>query len=477
METNMRFITCATLLLSTCAINAASLELAPINVGSNLQVATSIKLSEPAPDGGLEITVTSEAPSKVRFAKRADQGGGDSLTLTVQVGLKESPEFWVQGMAVGEEVTYTATASGFGSGTSSVVIGPSAILIAGPYRGSRFPTTTGAHPSKIAVYAARLDSSMEVAERQLIAGGVNVEVELLSSNESVGAFTSSRLNINGGTPGAGTEFKPSSAGSTTLSLSVPPGFTKPSDKYASIAADVAIPGLGLIDEAMIGQNLQIAANVGLGETARAGGVQVTLTSEDPEVFLLSKSATEVGSKSIVLTIPENGVSAQFFLQALGKAGRVGYNATAPGYRPRAGKVILTPSGVVIAPKPYGPPDEAELFRKGNEPEGDRGFVSHLAKITKMPLAVWTAQLDPVTLRSADITVQPLRGGMSLTVEVTVSNPVIGSVVSPAIIQGGSEHGSSEFTPISKGTVVITAVTPAGFTKSANSTTVSAIVKD
>jgi hypothetical protein len=476
-ETNMRLLTWAGFLFSMAAVNGASLELAQVTVGSNLQAATSVKLSEPAPDGGIEITVTSEAPSKVRFAKRPDQGGGDSLTLTVPAGFKESPEFWVQGMDVGEEVPYTATAPGFGNGTGSVILTPSAIVIAGPYRGPRFPTTTGAAPSRIVVYAVRLDSSSEVAERQLVAGGVSAEVELVSSNENVGAFVTSRLTITGGSSGAGTEFKPASAGSTTLSLSVPPGFTTPPATISSIVADVALPGLSLLDELMIGHNLQIAGNVGLGEAAHTGGVQVTLTSEDSELLLLSKSAVEVGSKSIVLSIPENGVSAQFFLQALGKAGRVGYSATAAGHRPRASKVILTPSGVVIAPKPYGPPDEAELFRKGNEAEGERGFVSHLSKVTKMPLAVWTAQLDPVTLRSADITVQPLRGGMSLKVDVKVSDPALARVVSPVTIQGGSEHGSSEFTPIAKGAVAITAVTPAGFTTSANSTTVNAIDKD
>jgi hypothetical protein len=67
--------------------------------------------------------------------------------------------------------------------------------------------------------------------------------------------------------------------------------------------------------------------------------------------------------------------------------------------------------------------------------------------------------------------------MSLKVDVKVSDPALARVVSPVTIQGGSEHGSSEFTPIAKGAVAITAVTPAGFTTSANSTTVNAIVKD
>ena len=132
---------------------------------------------------------------------------------------------------------------------------------------------------------------------------------------------------------------------------------------------------------------------------------------------------------------------------------------------------------MIAPSPYGPPDEAELFRKTGE--GARGFISHLSKgkDIKVPLSVWTAQLDPITLRSADITVQPLRAGMSITVNVESSNPASGKVKSPVVIKGGTEIGHSEFVPLTKGTTFITAITPSGFTKSTNSTTVEAIVKD
>jgi hypothetical protein len=293
--------------------------------------------------------------------------------------------------------------------------------------------------------------------------------------KEVGTVTPATVVFSGGSPNAVADFKPSKPGSTVLTAVMPAGFSPAPSNYAGVTAAVSLPGLALTDQVMIGQNLQIGANVGLGEFAGPNGVQVTLTSEDETQLLISKSATEVGAKSAVVTIAPNGVSSPFYLQALGKSGTVTYTASAKGFASRVAKVGLAPSGVVIAPKPYGPPDEAELFRKGQE--GSRGFVMHLEKKANMALAVWTAQLDPVTLRSADITVQPLRAGMNITVKVESNNPAVGTVGTSVLIKGGSEIGSTEFKPLTKGSTVITAFTPEGFTKSANSTSVEAIVKD
>jgi hypothetical protein len=95
--------------------------------------------------------------------------------------------------------------------------------------------------------------------------------------------------------------------------------------------------------------------------------------------------------------------------------------------------------------------------------------------TPMKLIAWTAQLDPKTHRSADITVQPLRAGMTLTVSITNSNPTVGKVPLQVTIIGGSDHGSVDFTPANAGTTEVSVVTPSNFTMSANSTKVTGTV--
>ena len=87
------------------------------------------------------------------------------------------------------------------------------------------------------------------------------------------------------------------------------------------------------------------------------------------------------------------------VQSLARSGKVSYRASAKGFNSREAVIGLAPSGVTISPTAYGPPDEAELLRR--TPEEARGFVSHLSEGSKkMPLAIWTHQLDRIKERAA-----------------------------------------------------------------------------
>ena len=66
-----------------------------------------------------------------------------------------------------------------------------------------------------------------------------------------------------------------------------------------------------------------------------------------------------------------------------------------------------------------------MLRK-EAPESNYKFLADLSKLEPTHVVVWTAYLDPVTHRSADITVQPLRAGLSLTIPLTNSNPAVGT---------------------------------------------------
>jgi hypothetical protein len=86
-----------------------------------------------------------------------------------------------------------------------------------------------------------------------------------------------------------------------------------------------------------------------------------------------------------------------------------------------------------------------------------------------------AQLDPATKRGADITVQPLRAGLSIKVALQNSNPAVGEIADSVIIEGGAEHAATHFAARSEGSTVISAATPAGFTTPSNATSVTAVV--
>lgn len=436
-------------------------------VGSNLEAPAKIKLDEPAPDEGLEITLRSADPNLLRISTTADKLGTASLVIRARPGNSESQEFWLQALGSSGTVTYTADAPGRGSGTGAVTLAPSGILITGPYRVPKFLTTTGALPPKIRLVAARLDSSLKFSEEQVITGGLTVEVT--NSNASAGRLADSSVVIRAGEGSAVTQFDPAGEGDVTFAIKALPGFSVPAE-FATLTASVRKPGIVVSDDLFIGHNLEVGGALALGEYAPVGGLTVTLTSSDPSRLLLSASKTEPGSKSVQIKIPAEGINAVYFLQALGNSGEVEYTATAPGFRSRTGVVKLTPSGITLTPYFQGPPDEAQVLKKQTS-DGTHGFTMKESEQTPMNLIAWTAQLDPQTHRSADITVQPLRAGMSLTVPLTNSNPAVGKIASQVMIAGGSDHGSVDFMPVSAGTTEISVVTPKDFTVSANSTKV------
>lgn len=454
-------------------LGAPALVAPNMTVGSNLETAATVSLSQGAPDGGLDFTLVSSDVNRLRFAKRQDQPGSASLALQVRPGYRESPEFWVQGLGSAGTVSYIVkTAEGESTGT--VTVTPSAIIITGPMKAPKFPTTTRSTPLDIRLSAVRLDSALKFAEDQFVAGGLSVRVDLLSSKTAVGAFTPTHLEIPGGTNFATTQFQPASEGDTVLSVRVPPGFSAPAE-FGAVTAMVKIPGLVVSDQLALGQNLELRGVLSLGAAAPPGGLHVTLSSNDPDRLLLSASATGIGSKSITITVPADGAWGPYYLQALESSGSVTYSATAAGYRSGTSTVLLTPSGIVLTPIFQGPPDEAQVLRK--EPkDGTYSFLTKLSKPALMNLVAWTVQLDPVTHRSADITVQPLRGGLSLKIPLANSNPAVGKVISEVTISGGTEHSVTPFNALSIGSTEISVTTPKNFTVSANSTKVIAIVQ-
>jgi hypothetical protein len=466
-----------TLLVPICLWADPALTPVNVTVGRNLQAPAKVTLEQQASFAGLQVTITSDDPARSLLAKRTDVAGTASLVLEVNPGSRETPEFWIQGLANSGEITYTATAPGFETGKGKITLTPSGIAIFGPFRAPKFPTTVRAEPSRILLQSVRLDAELKLVEQQPVAGGKTARFEIQTSKPEIGVVANMQLAIPSGNAGVTTEFQPSKMGETTLSVKPPEGFNVPADTGA-VTAMVIMPGLAVTDQVMLGHNLQIAANLGLGQPAPPEGLEVTLTSEDPDRLLLARKAQDKGQKSLKIMMPPDGVLETFYLQGFANSGSATYTASAPGYRTRTAIIALAPSGVVITPRPYGPPDEAEFHRKRGEPEGERGFVTHLSRSESMGLVVWTVQLHPETHRSADITVQELRAGLTLQVPLTVSNPAIAQVAESMVtINGGDNHAKTEFKPLKPGSTLVSVVTPKDFTPSANSTSVTALVKE
>ncbi|MGA2598175.1 MAG: hypothetical protein ABSH09_14420 [Bryobacteraceae bacterium] len=444
------------------SVNTAGLTVADVTVGQNLEAVSKISLNRPVPAEGLEVTVKSENPSLLLLSTDASTAGSEAIVFKLRPGFNATPEFYVQALGKSGTATYAATAPGLGSATGTAKLAPSGIIIAGPagFGLAGFQSSIRGAKVHLKIYSALLDSALNFVAFQAVAGGSPVSFSIASSNPAVGVAPAEGLELRPGTSTVTTLFKPTALGETTLALNGPANFSVPA-KFASLVATVALPTFAIPNGIMIGKDLEAGAAVGLGQAAPPEGVEVTLASADPSKLLIARSGLEKGSGSLVVKVPAGAFGVSIFLQALDNSGKVSYTASAPGYQARSADVLLEQSGFVIA-GPLSFPHSG--FKR--EP----GFYTSLAGHMKTAITVYSAYLDPETHRTADVTVQPLRAGISVTTTITNSMPEIGSMSETKIVvEGATDAGKSEFTPLSAGQTILSLVTPDGFSTSANST--------
>jgi hypothetical protein len=429
----------------TATVVAAAVIAPDLTVGENLQTASSIRLTSPAPAGGIIITLLSGELAKLLLSTSPSAAGLSSISLQIPAGRTVSQEFYVQGLTGVGQTTYTVSGAGLGSAIGVVRHARSGFVLSGPFgMGADFFTTTGAESTALSVAPARLDENLNFVETQQIRGGLTVYVTATSSDTAVGALAGLPIQFAGGSISGTAAFQPAAAGATTLALTTPPGFAVPAGGSA-LTATVKAPGMVLSDGLTVGNNLQTSATILIGQTAPAGGLILTLTSNSP-LLALSATETGTGSNAVTVTIPAGGTSATYYLQAKGSSGEATYTANAPGFAAKTASVKLAPSGVVIA-GPLGVGYQMLVPRNGGP----------------QPASVMTAVLDPVT--GAFLGTQPLAGGQSLRIPIANSDPLIGTVPGSVTLTGGSSSAVADFLPLAPGSARISVETPAGYSVS------------
>jgi hypothetical protein len=220
---------------------------------------------------------------------------------------------------------------------------------------------------------------------------------------------------------------PVSPGTTSITIDPVSGFTPVVDR-STLNFRVIQPNMRLLSPTMtVGNKLQSFGLIFLGAPAPSGGLNITLTSNDPARLLLSASGTQAGSPSITVNVPAGQATANYFVQGNASSGSVVYTVQASGFPTVTGSVDLTPSGIVIEP------DRLASF-----------YLITLAKGSgPQPVKISVARLNPGTLDFAET--QALAGGLTLSVPVDTSDSSLGSMSSPVQIVGGSDSGFGTFT--------------------------------
>ena len=265
-----------------------------------------------------------------------------------------------------------------------------------------------------------------------------VTVTLASSNTATVTVTGTVVVPAGATtPATQPQITGVGAGTASITASAP-GYGPASQAVTVVA--VSGPAI-TVGTASVGQNLQAPVLIQFPTATPAGNTNLTVTSGDPTRLVVAAREGFTGSGSIDLAIPEGTTSVTVYAQALAGSGAVALNAGAPNYAPGSGAITLTPSGFVFI-GPNGPVANFSV---------DQGVD------TAIPVSA--ARLDS-SLNF--VAVQQVRAGLSVGVNLTSSNPAVGTITSPVTFAGPADTGQARFTAVSPGSTTLTTGTPSGF---------------
>lgn len=202
-------------------------------VGEDLQDDHRVRLTQSPPDP-VSIVVTVTDPGIAVISTDRTVAGSNQITFT-GVDSASNQFFYVQGLSQGA-TTITATAPGFNDATATITVTDSGFYISSP---SAISTTTFSNNSNVNITAARLNGDGSSSTSQEVRAGLTVDVSVASSNLTVGEITTSPVSFQAGDGASNsTQFDPKAAGTATISMTQPAGFTAPTNRNQSIEAEV-----------------------------------------------------------------------------------------------------------------------------------------------------------------------------------------------------------------------------------------------
>jgi len=217
-----------------------------MHLGNNLQINTGLTLGEPAPEGGLRVTLTSKDPSRLLLAAGPFDKGSPSIVVTVPAGANTAA-YSIHGMAGEGTASYTASAPGFREREATLPLVPSGVIITGPtglpdevevlrpevpLSPNGFQASASrSEPIRVTIYTVRLDPKTHRGADltvQNLRADLTLKVDLRNDNPELGHLSKSIVIKGGEGQGSGT-FTPKAPGLANLTFETPAGFTRPTN--------------------------------------------------------------------------------------------------------------------------------------------------------------------------------------------------------------------------------------------------------
>jgi len=263
---------------------------------------------------------------------------------------------------------------------------------------------------------------------------LTVNVAVVSTDTGVGTLTSP-ITFTGNQSRVSGSFDPINAGPTDLVMTQPASFQVPANLNQTITATVTAPNINIFN-VTVGRDLQVSQFVFL-QAAPPSPITVTITSSSGSIATISTDGTVEGGTSVTFSNVSGTSVGTIFVQGRGLGNTV-FTATAPGYNSNNSNITVDPSG-------FG-----WLTGAFNTTVGASG--------TNVTLR--SARLNPITLNLSQE--QNVRGGLTVDVIVTSSDPTIGTATSPITFTGNQSRATGVFTPISVGVTSLDMTQPPGF---------------
>jgi uncharacterized repeat protein (TIGR01451 family) len=443
-----------------------------LTVGAGLQVGTSVQL-DGSQHGGVAVTLTSSDPAKVRLSPDASTAGSGSIVINLENGFTVA-SFTVQGIEnTTGSATITVSAPGFTPDTFTVHTVPIAVQLIGA------PTSTTSLSPESAGWYVRVgipsanNESLTTAQN-VRAGGPPFVVTLTNSNAAVAQLRSDEPPTTGqvvtkpiqpnaqntsaivGGTSFGLAFDPVGGGTTTLTLTGPPGVgTVPVTPHT---VTVTAPGISMPANLTVGAGLQLGTSVQL-DGSQHGGVAVTVTSSDPSKVRLSASATTAGSGSIVIDLENGFTVASFTVQGMeNTTGSATITVSAPGFTPDTFTVTVAPTAVQLIGAPTSTTslsaESAGWYVRVGIASANNQFLTTAQNVR--------AGGPPfvVTLSNSNAAVAQLRSDEPATTDQVVTKPIQPNAQNTSAIVGGTSFGLA-FDPLGGGTTTLTLTGPPG----------------
>jgi VCBS repeat-containing protein len=464
----------------------------PFVVGVDLQIITYVQFEVALP-GPVDVIVSAPPGSGVLFSLSPTEVGSESLVVaTGFTSNSSSPytsNFYVQGTIQGDDVgdNVPVTIDVFETGTtdpagyeqadmpSEVDVGPSGFLFlnSNDLDAPTFPNTDVEVQSWV-LYDGESGTLHNRLRYQQTRGGHTITVELTNSNPLAGTVVAPAV-FTGGDYRGYAEFDGLTAGTTSLGIIQPAGHTEPANGYVTRTVNVTAPDVYLRERwggniyyrepFVVGVDLQIITYVQF-EVALPGPVDVIVSAPPGSGVLFSLSPTEVGSESLVVATgftsnSSSPYTSNFYVQGTIQGDDVGDNVPVTidvfetGTTDPAGyEQADMPSEVDVGPSGF-------LFLNSNDLDAPT-FPN-----TDVEVQSWVLYDGESGTLHNRLRYQQTRGGHTITVELTNSNPLAGTVVAPAVFTGGLQLAYAEFDPLTSGSTTLGIIQTAGHTEPAN----------